>query len=61
MAIVENDCFIIASNTVFAAFDRLEIAEYCAKSVHYTKRLKKEIVNITQEQIDALTARFNLK
>ena len=61
VAIVENDCFIIASNTVFAAFDRLEIAEYCAKSVHYTKRLKKEIVNITQEQIDALTARFNLK
>lgn len=38
----------------------MEIFEYTARSVHYTKIMKKDIVNITDENIEALKHRFKI-
>ncbi|MGI5970820.1 MAG: class II aldolase/adducin family protein [Oscillospiraceae bacterium] len=61
LAIIENDCVIVAANTAQNAYDCLEIAEYSAKSVHYAKRLGQDIKNITEEQIEELAIRFGLR
>lgn len=57
VAIVENECYIIASPAVFKSFDRFEITEYSAKSVNMTIRGQKKIVNITEEQMKELSVR----
>lgn len=57
VAIVENECYIIASPTVFKSFDRFEITEYSAKSVNMTRCGQKQIINITKEQMEELSVR----
>ena len=59
-AIVANGFYIVCSVSPFAAYDRMEIFEYTARSVHYTKIMKKDIVNITDENIEALKHRFKI-
>jgi len=59
VAIVENDSVIVAGTSPLNAFDRLEVAEYSAKSVIYTKQLG-EIVKITPEEIKEIEVAFNL-
>ena len=54
VAMIENNCFIIASMNPFAAFDRFEILEYTAKSVLYSKSIGKNIVNINESQLEEL-------
>jgi len=60
VAIVENNCFIIASFNPFAAFDRLEILEYTAKSVLYSKSFGEDIINITNAQSEELRQSFKV-
>ena len=56
---MENDSVIVAGTSPLNAFDRLEVAEYSAKSVIYTKQLG-EIVKITPEEIKEIEVAFNL-
>lgn len=60
VAIVANGFYIVCSVSPFAAYDRMEIFEYTARSVHYTKIMQKDIVKITDENIEALKHRFKI-
>lgn len=59
VAIVENDCVIVAGSDLLNAFDRLEVLEYTARGVIYTKKLG-EIVKISSEQIKEIEIAFKL-
>lgn len=61
VAIIENECFMIAGTTVFQSFDCFEIAEYGAKSVNLTIRGQKKIINITEGQMEELSARVKVR
>ena len=61
VAIVENECFIIASPAVFKSFDRFEITEYSAKSVNMTRCAQKQIINITPSQMEELSERVKIR
>lgn len=60
VAIVQNGFMIVCSVSPFAAYDRMEIAEYTSKSVHMTKSMGTPIVNISDEQIEVLKDRFKI-
>lgn len=59
VAIVENDCVITTGTSLLNAFDRLEVMEYSAKSVIFTKSIGK-IVPISEEQVQEINKDFNL-
>jgi len=60
VAIINNAFYIIVSVSPFAAYDRMEIFEYTARSIHYCKNIGGEVVNITDEQVEALKKRFQI-
>ena len=60
VAIVDNAFYLIASTGPFEAYDRMEIFEYTARSIHYSKSMGCDVINITEEQAKALRERFKL-
>ncbi|OUS69366.1 aldolase [Paenibacillus sp. MY03] len=60
LAIVENNCVIVTGKSLLEAFDRLEVAEYSAKSVLAARALG-DIVHIEDSCIRDLEVAFNLQ
>ncbi len=60
VVIVENDCVIVAGNTLINAFDRLEVAEFSAKAIIAAYDIG-EIVKINKEEIEKINKAFKLK
>ncbi|MHA7963896.1 class II aldolase/adducin family protein [Paenibacillus sp. CAU 1782] len=60
IAIVENNCVIVTGKSLLEAFDRLEVAEYSAKSVLAARSLG-DIVHIDDSCIRDLEIAFNLQ
>ena len=59
VVIVENDCVITVGKSLLDAFDKLEVLEYSAKSVLYTKNLG-ELVTINDEEVREIEEVFKL-
>ncbi|MFD0961021.1 class II aldolase/adducin family protein [Paenibacillus chungangensis] len=59
IAIVNNNCVIVAGRSLLEAFDRLEVAEYSAKSVLAATALG-DIVHIDGDRIKELEVAFKL-
>jgi L-fuculose-phosphate aldolase len=59
VAMMENYCLIVTGNSPVKAFDRLEVAEYTAKTIVASKCIG-EIVNIDQPKIDEIEEAFPL-
>lgn len=57
---VENDSVIVSGNALLDAFDKIEVLEYSARSVIYTKQLGK-IIPINDEQVEEIEVAFKLK
>ena len=55
--IVENDSFIVTGNSLLQAFDRLEVAEFSAKSLCMAKSIG-EFYPIGDKEIDDLRKKF---
>jgi L-fuculose-phosphate aldolase len=55
--IIENDSVLVTGNTLLDAFDRLEVAEFSAKSLTMSKPLG-ELQPINEEQIKELRKKF---
>lgn len=51
--IVKNDCFVVTGETPFQVFDRLEVAEFTARSIIDSKELG-EIVPMKDEDIEEI-------
>lgn len=60
VVLVENDCIITTGNSLIKAFDRLEVAEFTAKTVINAKSIG-EIKSISDEEIETINKAFNLK
>jgi L-fuculose-phosphate aldolase len=60
MLICENDCVLVAGNSLMNAFDRLEVAEFTAKSIIASRELG-GIVHISDEEISDINAAFRLE
>ena len=60
IAIVENDCVIVAGNSPLNAFDRLEVLEFGAESLCDIASMKGTIVPISDEEIREIEVAFNL-
>ncbi|MFD2117329.1 class II aldolase/adducin family protein [Paenibacillus yanchengensis] len=59
IALVENNCIIVTGQSLLNTFDRLEVAEYSAKSILAAQALG-DIVHIDEQRIDDLKVAFNL-
>ncbi len=57
--ISENDCIIVSGKSLLNAFDRLEVAEFTAKSILSSLNLG-PIVNINDEQVEEIDLAFGL-
>jgi L-fuculose-phosphate aldolase len=57
--ICENDCVIVTGNSLLNAFDRLEVAEFTAKSIIQSKELG-SVVHISDTEIHDINQAFNL-
>ena len=57
--LVENDCIIVTGDSLLHAFDRLELAEYSAKAIIYSKGLG-DIVSINDKQVTEIEKAFNM-
>jgi len=55
--IIQNDSVIVSGQSLLQAFDRLEVAEFSAKSLIMSKPLG-ELVPIGSKQIQALREKF---
>ncbi len=60
VVMVQNSCIITTGISQLQAFDRLEVAEFSAKALIYSKQLG-DIVTINQQQVDEINKEFNLK
>lgn len=60
VVIVENDCVIVAGNSLINAFDRLEVAEFSAKAIIDAHGLG-NIFKIENEEIEKINVAFKLK
>ena len=58
-ALLANDSVIVASNSLINAFDRLEVAEFAAKSLILAKPLGK-LHPITDAQVEDLRVAFHV-
>lgn len=58
--ISENDCIFVTGQSLLNAFDRLEVAEFTAKSIIQSLDLG-EVVHIKQQDIDDIDVLFKLK
>ena len=59
VVMLRNDCLLTVGETLLQAFDRLEVAEFCANSLFASRRLG-GVKPITEEQKKALIKAFNL-
>jgi len=59
VVMVANSCIITTGDSMLKAFDRLEVAEFSAKALIFTKQLG-EIVRINEEQVKEINESFNL-
>ncbi len=59
MLICENDCVIVTGSSLLNAFDRLEVAEFTAKSIIAARELG-EIVHISDGEIREIDQAFHL-
>lgn len=59
IAIVNNNCVIVAGQSLLNTFDRLEVAEYSAKSILSARALG-EVSHIDEERIRELEVAFHL-
>lgn len=57
VVMMENYCLIVTGNSLVKAFDRLEVAEYTAKTIIASRSIG-EIVNIDQPKIDEIEKAF---
>lgn len=60
VAIVENDCYICTGNSLFNAFDKLEVVEFSAAAVINAKLLGGELKPINQKQVREIKERFGI-
>lgn len=60
VAIVENECFICIGNSVFNAFDRLEVAEFSAEAVCTTTLLGGKPKSISEGQVKEIKEKFQI-
>ncbi|MBQ3054297.1 MAG: class II aldolase/adducin family protein [Clostridia bacterium] len=60
VVLVENDCVLVAGNSLINAFDRLEVTEYTAKSIISSAHVG-EIVKISKKQVEEIDLAFNLE
>lgn len=58
--ICENDCIMVTGSSLLNAFDRLEVAEFTAKSIISSKGLG-NIVHIADSEIEDINVAFKLK
>ncbi len=54
---LDNDAFLVTGNKLLQAYDRLEVAEFCAKSMVMSKSLG-NLVPITKKHMEALRKKF---
>ena len=59
VVMLRNDCLLTVGETLLQAFDRLEVAEFCANSLLSSRRLG-GVKPITEEQKNALIKAFSL-
>ena len=59
LVICENDCVIVTGTSLMNAFDRLEVAEFTAKSIISSKSLG-DIVHITGSELKDINKAFKL-
>ena len=59
VVMVSNSCIITTGDSMLKAFDRLEVAEFSAKALIFTKQLG-DIVKINEEQVEEINKSFNL-
>ena len=59
VVMVANSCIITTGNSMLQAFDRLEVAEFSAKALIFTKQLG-DIVRINEKQVEEINKSFNL-
>lgn len=60
IVMVKNDCIAVTGDSLLNAFDRLEVAEYSAKALVFSKNLG-EMVPISEGQIEEIKEAFHLK
>ncbi|WP_246059366.1 class II aldolase/adducin family protein [Paenibacillus lautus] len=60
IAIVNNNCVIVTGQSLLNAFDRLEVAEYSAKSILSARTLG-NVIHIDDDRIRELEAAFHLE
>lgn len=60
VALVENDCVIVTGADLLNAYDRLEVAEYSAKSIIASRELGK-IVKISSDELRDIEKAFHLQ
>ena len=59
IVMIKNDCVIVTGNNLLNAFDRLEVAEYSARALVFSKNLG-QMIAINDEQINDLKVAFKL-
>lgn len=59
VVLVENDCVIVAGDSLLNAFDRLEVVEYSAKGIIASRELG-EMVAINEAQVAEINLAFKL-
>ena len=59
VVMLRNDCLLTVGSTLLQAFDRLEVAEFCANSLLSSRRLG-GVKPITETQKKDLIKAFNL-
>lgn len=57
--IIENDCVVVAGQSLLNAFDRLEVAEFTAKSLIQSLDLG-EVVHINEKEVEDIDLAFKL-
>jgi len=57
VVLVQNDCVLTTGKTILSAFDRLEVAEFTARSLIETASIG-ALVPIGDEEIQDLIAKF---
>lgn len=57
--LIENGYAVVTANSSLSAFDMLEVAEYSARALIYSKNVGK-VINISNEEITEIINKFNL-
>ena len=60
IAIVENDCVIVAGTSPLNAYDRLEVMEFGARSLRYLAAVGAPVVRISEKDIKDIEVAFGL-